>query len=137
MRHILWLTLTLLGFTAPVAFSAPPPATVNAASFKTMNVEDLSKAMKAEKVFVYDSNSTDMYKDGHIPGATHMTFDKVSADKLPKEKNSKLVFYCANERCTASHDAAKKAIELGYSNVWVMSPGIQGWKKSGQPVEKK
>ncbi len=135
MRHILWLTLTFFGFSAPMAFSAPPPATVKA-SFKMMNVEELSQAMKEGKVFVYDSNSNEMYKDGHIPGAQHMTFDKVSADKLPKEKNAKLVFYCANERCTASHDAARKAIELGYDNVWVMSPGIMGWKKAGKPTEK-
>ena len=35
----------------------------------------------------------------------------------------------------ASHDAARRAVEAGYTDVSVMSDGIWGWKDSGQPVE--
>jgi rhodanese-related sulfurtransferase len=28
------------------------------------------------------------------------------------------------------------ALQLGYRNVFVMSAGIDGWKKAGKPVEK-
>jgi rhodanese-related sulfurtransferase len=31
---------------------------------------------------------------------------------------------------------AKKAAELGYTNVKHYAPGIEGWKKSGAKVEK-
>ena len=36
----------------------------------------------------------------------------------------------------ACHQAARAAVNLGYKNVFIMSEGIQGWKKAGQPVEK-
>jgi rhodanese-related sulfurtransferase len=36
----------------------------------------------------------------------------------------------------ASHEAARRAVEMGYSNVLVMSDGIDGWVKAGKPVER-
>ncbi len=35
----------------------------------------------------------------------------------------------------ASHDAARRAVEAGYSDVSVMADGIRGWKDAGEPVE--
>lgn len=36
----------------------------------------------------------------------------------------------------ASHSAAKKATEAGYTNVKVMADGIEGWKAAGQKTDK-
>jgi len=36
----------------------------------------------------------------------------------------------------ACHKAAREAVTLGHKNVFVMPEGIQGWQKSGKPVEK-
>jgi rhodanese-related sulfurtransferase len=36
----------------------------------------------------------------------------------------------------ASHAAAREAAKLGYTNVFVMPDGIQGWVKAGKKVEK-
>jgi rhodanese-related sulfurtransferase len=35
----------------------------------------------------------------------------------------------------ASHSAAREAVKLGYSKVYVMPDGILGWVKAGKPVE--
>jgi len=35
----------------------------------------------------------------------------------------------------ASHAADREAAKLGYTNVWVMPDGIQGWLKAARPVE--
>jgi rhodanese-related sulfurtransferase len=32
----------------------------------------------------------------------------------------------------ASHDAARRAVQLGYSRVFVMPDGIDGWAKAGK-----
>jgi len=34
----------------------------------------------------------------------------------------------------ASHEAARRAVEAGYTNVSVMVDGITGWHNAGQPV---
>lgn len=35
----------------------------------------------------------------------------------------------------ASHRGAGRALELGYTNVFVMSDGSSGWKKAGKPMD--
>jgi rhodanese-related sulfurtransferase len=32
--------------------------------------------------------------------------------------------------------AARRAVELGHKNVFIMSAGIAGWEKAGKPVAK-
>jgi 3-mercaptopyruvate sulfurtransferase SseA len=34
-----------------------------------------------------------------------------------------------------SHEAARVAAQLGWTNVWVMTDGIKGWEKAGLPTE--
>jgi len=108
--------------------------------FKKVHVKDLATWMKSEKtVFVYDANNEDTRtKYGVIPGAkilaSYNNYDV--SQTLPADKNAKLVFYCANTMCMASHEAAKRATAAGYKDVNVMADGIQGWKKAGKPTEK-
>jgi rhodanese-related sulfurtransferase len=92
----------------------------------------------APAVYVFDANGNDTRKkEGIIPGAVTLpSHDKYDLGILPKDKNAKLVFYCANEQCMASHAAAKRALSAGYTNVSVLSDGIMGWKKNGQKAEK-
>jgi rhodanese-related sulfurtransferase len=35
----------------------------------------------------------------------------------------------------ASHQAARRAAKMGYTRVFVMTDGIDGWVKAGLPVE--
>lgn len=51
--------------------------------------------------------------------------------ELPADKASSLVFYCSNERCSASKKAAKVASENGYTDVAVLPAGIAGWVSAG------
>jgi|GEM_PF-2145493 len=65
------------------------------------------------------------YDKGHIPTAISIPdseFDKLTA-QLPADKNAILVFYCEGLKCRLSHKSAKKAIELGYTNVNVFAEG--------------
>ena len=36
----------------------------------------------------------------------------------------------------ASHESAGRAKSLGYTNVWVMAAGTEGWEKAGKPFKK-
>jgi len=35
----------------------------------------------------------------------------------------------------ASHEAARRAVAAGYTNVSVMTDGIAGWHHAGKPIE--
>ena len=109
--------------------------------FKFIRTDDLSNLVekKSAHFYVFDANNEKTRTEsGVIPGAKILDNLKATYVKteLPKDKKAKLVFYCANEQCTASHDAAKTAVKAGYKDVSVLSDGIQGWVKAGKPVEK-
>jgi rhodanese-related sulfurtransferase len=109
-------------------------------AFKIMNTQELKTALAkdSKQVFIFDANNdSTRSKDGIIPGAkllSNISGYDVSKT-LPADKAASLVFYCANQQCTASHTAAKRAAAAGYKNVNVMSDGIEGWKKAGEKVE--
>lgn len=69
------------------------------------------------------------YIKGHVPMAVSIPntkFDKM-ADKLPKDKNALLIYYCGGLKCKLSHKSAKKAEALGYKNVKVFAKGFPGY----------
>jgi len=108
-------------------------------TFKLIHVSDLaaSVANPQSGVQIYDANLPDTRAEyGIIPGAhLLLSADGYSvAQTLPSNKDSKLVFYCKNTQCMASHEAARRAVGAGYKDVNVMSDGILGWKKAGQPT---
>ncbi len=106
--------------------SAPQPA---------LSLDEVEARLGTPGVYVFDANPRDMYDRAHVPGAKWVDFDKVSATDLPSDKQASLIFYCANEWCTASHESAKLASALGYAKVYLMPRGIIGWKKAGKRVE--
>jgi rhodanese-related sulfurtransferase len=106
---------------------------------QSVSVKELAQLKQQGKATIYDANTTEARQEqGIIPGARLLTsavkYDP--AKELPAQKSDKVVFYCYSEQCGASHQAAKRATEAGYSDVSVLSAGIMGWKAAGQPTAK-
>ena len=113
------------------------PLALVAGEYPDISHGDLKKAIEEKKVTLIDVNGSDSFKAGHIPGAIDFSTSKAElAGKLPKDKDALVVAYCGNENCGAYQAGAKKAQELGYTNVKHYSKGIQGWKKAGETTEK-
>ena len=53
-------------------------------------------------------------------------------DKLPADKNAKIVLYCRSGRMSAI--AAETLVRLGYTNVWNMEGGMSAWEMLGLPL---
>jgi len=100
-----------------------------------LSLDEVAVRLGKPGVFLYDANPQEMYTVGHLPGAKWVEFDHVTAADLPDDHDASLIFYCANEWCTASSTSAKLAVELGYKRVYLMPRGIIGWKKAGKPFE--
>jgi rhodanese-related sulfurtransferase len=101
-------------------------------------VAEVASWTKEKKAVPVDANGKETRtSQGVIPGAVLLTSSsQYAVSELPADKSSKLVFYCANQKCGASHAAAKRAMENGYTNVAVLPEGIAGWKQAGQPTAK-
>ena len=101
-------------------------------------VAEVASWTKAKQAIPVDANGKQTRtSQGVIPGAVLLTSSsQYAVSELPADKSSKLVFYCANQKCSASHQAALRAMENGYTNVAVLPEGIAGWKQAGQPTAK-
>lgn len=107
------------------------------ATVKTVTVSEVANLKKDGMATVLDANGESFRKNhGIIPGAVLLTHSRKYdvARELPAEKDRKLVFYCANTKCLASHAAARKALEAGYTDVNILPEGLLGWKEAGQPT---
>jgi rhodanese-related sulfurtransferase len=107
--------------------------------FQLIHVDQLVADLKGGHAVVLDANnSATRAKEGVIPGAKLLSSSSGYdlAKEVPGPKDAEVVFYCANAKCMASHGAAQRAVDAGYTNVKVLADGIQGWKKAGQPTDK-
>lgn len=101
-------------------------------------VEQVASWSREKRVTAVDANGdATRAKQGVIPGALLLTSSSGYAlSELPSDRATRLVFYCANEKCTASYTAAVRALEHGYRDVSVLPVGIAGWRQAGQPTVK-
>jgi rhodanese-related sulfurtransferase len=144
--HAAQTTASSTDKAAPAQKSAtvePAQADAKAAEgFKLVSVDDVQKGLDGAKAKtpapygVFDANGPETRSTkGIIPTAVLLpSASEYDVALLPKDKASPVVFYCANEKCTASHTAAKRAITAGHTNVAVLGAGIKGWIDAGKSV---
>jgi rhodanese-related sulfurtransferase len=129
--------LSLAVPTLALACDADKKEQAAAPTVKSLTITEVASLQKEKKATVLDANFEQFRQEnGVIPGALLLTsFNKYDAAKeLPAAKDAKLVFYCANTQCQASHAAAQRALQAGYTDVSVLPDGLLGWKKAGQPT---
>ena len=123
-----------LGYKNVKVFAAGFPAWMKVpGNYPSVSVERVKKQIdnNADMVLIDSRPKRKKFDKGHIPTAISIPdsqFDKLK-DQLPKDKNKLLVFYCGGFKCKLSHKSAKKAIDLGYTNVKVYAAGYPAWKK--------
>lgn len=133
------LSLALVAtLVPPAAFACEGDGVKQAAMPKKATVAEVASWTKEKKATPVDANGSETRtKQGVIPGAVLLTSSsQYDLKELPANKDAQLVFYCANQKCSASEAAAQRAIDNGYKNVAVLPEGIAGWKQAGQPTAK-
>lgn len=130
------LMVAALAVAIPSAALACDDHKEAASAVKKVTLAETAKLQQEKKATFVDANNKETRaKFGTIPGAVLLTsFNKYDPKELPASKSEKLVFFCANTQCQASHAAAERALEAGYTDVNVLPDGIMGWKQAGKPV---
>jgi rhodanese-related sulfurtransferase len=84
---------------------------------------------KASNTVLIDSRPLPRFQEGTIPGAINLpypAFDKFT-DRLPKDKQQAIVFFCQGVTCMMSPNSLRKAEAMGYTNVKVYPGGAPEW----------
>jgi len=89
-----------------------------------------------EPMVLANALSSIEFKNLTIKGSINIPVSKVTADNplMPMDKDQLLVFFCKGMICVKSTEAAKKAINLGYTNVKIYHPGLPDWIRHRYPV---
>lgn len=102
---------------------------------KVISPSKLHQRMQGEPVTAIDVNSPQSWAQARVPGALNLDPAGYDEKSLPADKDSLLVFYCSNPLCRKAPNAARRAKQMGYRNVHVMSAGISGWLDAKLPTE--
>jgi rhodanese-related sulfurtransferase len=125
------LAFVVVGVTTP-ALAAETPEWFYKDIVDVEFVKQHVKVPMAEDVMIIDARpKRAKYDKGHIPMAISIPdshFAKMT-DKLPKNKDALLIFYCGGLKCKLSHKSAMKAEKLGYTNIKVFAKGFPNWMK--------
>jgi hypothetical protein len=64
--------------------------------FGELSIDQVADLVAKHGADVYDNNSQDDWRKGHVPSARWVSFKDVKASDLPQDHARTLVFYCAN-----------------------------------------
>ena len=101
----------------------------------TISPQELHRRLQSEPIVPIDVNSRQSWNAAHVPGARSLDPVGFAESDLPADRDTELVFYCSNFLCRKAPNAARRARDMGYRNVHVMSAGISGWVDAGMPTE--
>ncbi|HEV7508594.1 MAG TPA: rhodanese-like domain-containing protein [Thermoanaerobaculia bacterium] len=102
---------------------------------KTLDPATLRRRMQSERLAIFDVNSGNSWRTARVPGARHLDPTTFLESDLPNERDHALVFYCSNPFCRKAPMAARRAKQMGYRDIHVLSAGISGWLAAGLPTE--
>jgi len=116
-------TATLISFKGPIKLAPEKEFKYS----QVLAIVDQGPA-KSNAVLI-DSRPLPRFQEGTIPGAINLpypAFDKFT-DRLPKEKDKLIVFFCQGVTCMMSPNSLRRAEGMGYTNVKVFPGGAPEW----------
>lgn len=119
----------------PTPPSAPTAAIDDDSKLDKLTTAEVARRRTEPSFYIFDNNTKERYDKGHVPGAKWVDPTKLTSVDLPADKTATLLFYCASPACSACHVAAKAALKLGYTKVYIMPDGIAGWESAKLPTE--
>ena len=87
-----------------------------------------------EPVVIVDARDAVQYGREHITDAVNIPYVDIRAGANLPALDSRIVVYCSDKDCPISQYAYEALRTLGYTNLYDMREGIQGWKDAGHPT---
>lgn len=103
----------------------------------TITRDEVVSALEEGNVTLVEALPARYYEKAHLPGAINVPHDRVDelAPQLLRDRDARIVVYCADTACQNSSVAARRLVELGYRNVLDYEAGKQDWIDADLPTE--
>ena len=100
--------------------------------FKHISIADAAAHLAADSATICDIRDEAAFKQGHMPGAFHLTNQSMGALLNRIELDRPVIVVCYHGH--SSMGAAQYLVGQGFEDVYSMDGGFTEWAKS-QPVE--
>jgi rhodanese-related sulfurtransferase len=115
--------------------SGDPESATDQAKVKYVSSDDLKKMLEIEKdLMIIDVRKPASFADGHIKNAVNIFLDDIEKRKSEIPVWRKIVF-CDSDGLWA-FKASVRLFDLGYTNTYVLSDGLNTWKSKGYEIVK-
>jgi len=94
----------------------------------------LKKKEKPE-LLVINVLDKELFNDCRIKGSVNVPFEHLEDFARKLDKDTHIVVYCSNYRCTASFLGVRMLRQMGFKDVWAYEAGIAEWHQKRLPVE--
>jgi rhodanese-related sulfurtransferase len=105
-------------------------------NWQRVNVETFEQSlMDNPDALLLDVRTTvEWEQDGHLENAILIPHSDLEerTDELPGDKEDLILLY--SQSGNRSKEAAQTLLDLGYTNIVELAPGINGWKDADKPV---
>jgi rhodanese-related sulfurtransferase len=102
---------------------------------KTISAREVRKMREAgEEYLMINTLPSEYFAKTKVPDAVNIPeSDPDFASRVEQRAGGKdrpVIVYCANINCDSSTHGAEKLIAAGFTNVWDMADGHQGWEQA-------
>lgn len=107
---------------------------------KTITARELRKMREANEQFtLINTLSSEDFASTKIPGAINVPQEDADfAERVEKHaggKDQPVVVYCAKMTCNSSANGAEKLEKAGFTDVYDMEEGAEGWQQLNKDKE--
>ena len=131
-------SILLLLLLFPILAGARTLAPESIEGVKIVTAEQLIELLlNSSEIVLIDTRLEEEFKMGHIEGAINILDTIINEEDLAiraEDTNSPIAFYCNGIRCLRSSNAARKAVDWGYQNIYWFRGGWTEWKEKHYPA---
>ncbi len=146
---IMFCILASAVFFTCAAMAAETETPLTLKNGKIISAEEAKKLFDQNAAVFVDVRKPLNYGKGHIKGAVLVEYkgksenrenfdesnDQFAVDKLPADKNAKIVIYGHGTTGWRAYKGAVYALKAGYKNVLWYRAGFEDWERRGFPKE--
>ncbi len=99
-----------------------------------VSVLEMPALQRKGRSVIIDVNRPEHFNAGHIPKSENFQLEELKADNkaLMKHKDKTAIIVCQTGSRSAT--AAKQLIDLGFTNINILSGGLISWSKENLPI---
>ena len=97
-------------------------------TFKPLQIDAANSLLKQENAHLIDIRDEDTFKQGHIPGAQHLTREALVQFLADQPKDQTYIVCCY--RGNSSKQVAQILCDSGFSDVYNLEGGFTAWQQA-------